>query len=104
MNEQGNTTEDKRAELNKTILGLADSAIHKYMVEQASLPADSDALDMDRIIKVSNHFSGRVLLDEGKNTANIGLSSGAGGFNVTFIETVAAPAVDDGDDTEEGTA
>ena len=101
MSEIDNKTEDKRAEQNKTILDLADGAIHKYMVSQSEL--DNPLLvDIDRIIKVSNHFAGRVLLDDGKNTANIGLDAGAGGFNVTFIETVAAPAaVDDDVDNEE---
>lgn len=103
MIEQENKTEDKRAKRNKTILDLADGAILKYMAEQSNLPVDSADFDMDRIIKVSNHFAGRVLLDEGKNTANIGLSSGAGGFNVTFIETVAALDAVDDDDTEEDT-
>ena len=101
MIEQDEKKEDKRAELNKTILDLADGAIHKYMVKQASLPADSDALDMDRIIKISKNFAGRVLLDEGKNTANIGLNSGAGGFNVTFIETVAGQSSDDNTDVRD---
>ncbi len=99
MSEIDNKTEDKRADLNKTILDLANDSIHDYMVEQSKLPAV--VRDMDRIIKVSNHFSGRVLLDDGKNTANIGLDGGAGGFNVTFIETVAGTAAVDDDAVNE---
>ena len=101
MSEIDNKTEDKRAEQNKSILDLANDSIEKFMTVQSELPVD--AMDMDRIIKVSNHFSGRVLLDDGKNTANIGLDAGAGGFNVTFIETVAAPAAvdDDNDDNDD---
>ena len=96
MSETDNKTEDKRADLNKMILDAADSTLCKYVVKQSVL--DDPCLDdIDRVIKISNHFSGRVLLDDGKNTANIGLDGGAGGFNVTFIETVAAPAGGDDD-------
>jgi hypothetical protein len=89
MSETDNKTEDKRAVQNKTILDLCNGSLCKYVTRQSMLDAPS-LDDIDRIIKISNHFSGRVLLDDGKNTANLGLDVGAGGFNVTFIETVAA--------------
>jgi len=108
MNETDNKTEDSRADLNKAILDAANKNIVSHLKYQDGLSEDQK--DVDWMFKVSRDFAGRVLLDDGKNTANIGLAGGAGGFNVTFIETVAGTAtvavdsVDDDDlvDTEEG--
>jgi len=99
MNELAKTTEDITAVTNKKILTLADAAVLRFMDEQSGM--DVDDMDMDRIIKISKNYAGRVLLDEGKNTANIGLNSGAGGFNVTFVETVADKSSDDNSDEDD---
>lgn len=103
MTETDNKTEKKDTNLNEEILNDCKLSLRNFTKYQLSIPSIHEDFDVGSLIKICKHFSNLDLLEQGKNTANIGLNSGSGGFNVTFIETVAGTATveDDSNDDDD---
>jgi hypothetical protein len=86
-------TVDKKLEIIEKISALADSLTLEYVTGLASIINDPDADDaqkakayreMDKVLRIAKQYSERVLLAEGKNTANIGVD-GKGGLPFKFV-------------------
>ncbi len=56
--------------------------------------------EMDKILRISKQYSERLLLAEGKNTANIGVD-GKGGLPFKFVINKHYPSAPDADKDEE---
>lgn len=108
MSDNNLTTEEKLQLIRKIsaladgvtlefIKGLSDTINNPDAEESEKLKAFSE---IDKVLRIAKQYSERVLLAEGKNTENIGINGNGGGFNVTFIETVAAPKMDTDDDDD----
>jgi hypothetical protein len=97
------TTE--KLELIRKITALADGVTVTGLSETVSDPeigTDEKRkafAEMDKVLRISKQYSDRVLLAEGKTTANIGVDGkGTLPFKVIFTETVEAPAKPEADD------
>ena len=94
---------DKRFELVRQISELADGVTLEYVKGLSEIIADPEAdakkkakafAEMDKVLRIAKQYSDRVLLAEGKNTANLGL--GGMPFNVVITKTYEAPSSETG--------
>ena len=90
-------TVEKKLELIEKISALADGVTLQYVQGLSDVVCDPDTetaekhkayRQMDKVLRIAKQYSDRVLLAEGKTTANIGID-GKGGlpFKVIFTET-----------------
>ena len=90
-------TTEKKLELIRKISSLADGVTLEYVRGLSDVICDPDTelgekrkayREMDKVLRIAKQYSDRVLLAEGKTTANIGID-GKGGlpFKVIFTET-----------------
>ena len=90
-------TSDKKLELIEQISSLADGVTLEYVQGLSDIICHPDTeldekrkayREMDKVLRIAKQYSDRVLLAEGKTTANIGID-GKGGlpFKVIFTET-----------------
>jgi len=86
-------TPDKKLELIKQISSLADGVTLEYVKGLSEVVCDSDNelddkrkayAEMDKVLRIAKQYSDRVLLAEGKTTANIGID-GKGGLPFKFV-------------------
>ena len=83
--------EKKKLELIEQVSGIADELALGYVekLRKTINAADDEQKsinphEMDRVLRISKQYSERVLLAEGKNTANIGVD-GKGGLPFKFV-------------------
>ena len=90
-------TTEKKLELIEKISALADGVTLEYVQSLSDIICDPETeldekrkayREMDKVLRIAKQYSDRVLLAEGKTTANIGID-GKGGlpFKVIFTET-----------------
>ena len=90
-------TPDKKLEIIEQISSLADGVTLEYVRGLSEVVCNPDTeldekrkayAEMDKVLRIAKQYSDRVLLAEGKTTANIGID-GKGGlpFKVVFTET-----------------
>ena len=100
-------TVEKKLELIEKISALADGVTLEYVAGLSSVVNDPDADEaakrkayhqMDKVLRIAKQYSDRVLLAEGKNTANLGL--GGMPFNVVITKTYEKQTTDDADCTD----
>jgi hypothetical protein len=95
---------EKKLELIRKISGLADGVTLEYVQELSKIVSDPDAsksekmeafVEIDKVLRIAKQYSDRVLLAEGKTTANIGID-GKGGlpFEVIINKTYEKPSAD----------
>ena len=95
--DKANLTTEKKLELIEKISALADGVTLEYVQSLSDIVCDPDTeadekrkayREMDKVLRIAKQYSDRVLLAEGKTTANIGID-GKGGlpFKVIFTET-----------------
>jgi hypothetical protein len=99
---------DKRFELVRQISELADGVTLEYVKGLSDIISDPEAdakkkakafAEMDKVLRIAKQYSDRVLLAEGKNTANLGL--GGMPFNVVITKTYEKQdSVDSGQEPE----
>ena len=86
-------TVEKKLELIQEISEIADGLTLDYVKGLRKTIKDPDADDaqkskafreMDKVLRISKQYSDRVLLAEGKTTANIGID-GKGGLPFKFV-------------------
>ena len=105
---------EQRLKLIREITDLADGLTHNYVtgLSQTINDPEKDAkekrkafVEMDKVLRIAKQYSDRVLLAEGKTTANIGIDGkGTLPFKVIFTETVEAPTEPEAADSVERTA
>lgn len=93
----GNLTTEKKLELIRQITALADGVTLEYVKSLSEVINDPQAeasekrkafSEMDKVLRVAKQYSDRVLLAEGKTTANIGVGgSGSMPFEVIVTKT-----------------
>ena len=102
-------TTDKKLELMQEISEIADEFTLDFVKGLRKTIKDPDADDeqkakafreMDKVLRISKQYSERVLLAEGKNTANIGVD-GKGGLPFKFVINKHYPSAPDADKDEE---
>ena len=86
-------TAEKRLEIIEQISSLADGMTLEYVKELSAIVRDPNSdpkekrkayAEMDKILRISKQYSDRLLLAEGKTTANIGVE-GKGGLPFKFV-------------------
>jgi len=86
-------TPDKKLELIEQISSLADGVTLEYVKGLSEIVCDPDTeleekrkayAEMDKVLRIAKQYSDRVLLAEGKTTANIGID-GKGGLPFKFV-------------------
>ena len=96
-------TADKKFELMEEICEIADGLTLDYVKGLRKTINDADADDehkgkafreMDKVLRIAKQYSERILLAEGKNTANIGID-GKGGLPFKFVINKHYPAKSD---------
>ena len=107
MDNKNLTTE--KLELISKISAIADGITLEYVTALSEKINDPEIeaeekrkafTEMDKVLRVAKQYSDRVLLAEGKTTANIGVDGkGTLPFKVIFTETVEAPAKPEADET-----
>lgn len=99
-----NLTTEKKLEMIRKISALADGVTLEYIKGLSDTIYNQQATDdekqrafaeIDKVLKIAKQYSERVLLAEGKNTANVSLNGGGLPFKVTFVETVESPDIAD---------
>lgn len=106
-----NRTTENKLELIRQITALADGVTLEYVKGLYEVINDPQAeasekrkafAEMDKVLRVAKQYSDRVLLAEGKTTANIGVGGSDGmPFNVVFTKTYAKKADDPEDSKDE---
>jgi len=92
-----NLNTEKKLELIRKISSLADGVTLEYVQGLSDIICDPDTeldekrkayREMDKVLRIAKQYSDRILLAEGKTTANVGID-GKGGlpFKVIFTET-----------------
>lgn len=88
-----NLTTEKKLELIRKISALADGVTLEYVQSLSDIICDPDTeleekqkayRQMDKVLRIAKQYSDRVLLAEGKTTANIGID-GKGGLPFKFV-------------------
>lgn len=92
-----NLNTEKKLELIQKISALADGVTLEYVRGLSEIVCDPDTelddkrkvySEMDKVLRIAKQYSDRVLLAEGKTTANIGIDGkGSLPFKVIFNET-----------------
>ena len=92
---------EKRLKLIRKISALADGITLEYVTGLSETINDPEKdtkekrkafAEMDKVLRISKQYSDRVLLAEGKTTANIGVDGkGTLPFKVIFTETIEKP-------------
>ncbi|MBW8016230.1 MAG: hypothetical protein FVQ82_08590 [Planctomycetes bacterium] len=86
-------TPDKKLEIIEQISSLADGVTLEYVKGLSEIVCNPDTeldekrkayREMDKVLRISKQYSDRVLLAEGKTTANIGIN-GKGGLPFKFV-------------------
>lgn len=93
-------TPQKKLEIIEQISSLADGVTLEYVRGLSEIVCDPDTepdekrkayAEMDKVLRIAKQYSDRVLLAEGKTTANIGLD-GKGGLPFKFVINKHYPA------------
>ncbi len=88
-----NLITEKKMEIIQKISALADGVTLEYVAGLSQIVNDPDAdeaekrkayREMDKVLRIAKQYSDRVLLAEGKTTANIGID-GKGGLPFKFV-------------------
>ncbi|MBW8017949.1 MAG: hypothetical protein FVQ82_17400 [Planctomycetes bacterium] len=86
-------TTEKKLEIIEQISSLADGVTLEYVRGLSEVVCDPDTeldekrkayREMDKVLRIAKQYSDRVLLAEGKTTANIGID-GKGGLPFKFV-------------------
>ena len=86
-------TTEKKLEIIEQISSLADDVTLEYVKGLSEIVCDPDTeldekrkayREMDKVLRIAKQYSDRVLLAEGKTTANIGID-GKGGLPFKFV-------------------
>jgi len=86
-------TPDKKLEILEMITSLADDVTLEYVRGLSEVVCDPDTeldekrkayREMDKVLRISKQYSDRLLLAQGKTTANIGID-GKGGLPFKFV-------------------
>ena len=90
-------TPEKRLEIIEQISSLADGVTLEYIKSLSEILRNPETdlkekrkayAEIDKVLRISKQYSDRVLLAEGKTTANIGIDGkGTLPFKVIFTET-----------------
>jgi len=95
-----NLNTEKKLELIRKISSLADGVTLEYVRGLSEIVCDPDTelsekrkayREMDKVLRIAKQYSDRVLLAEGKTTANIGID-GKGGLPFKFVINKHFPA------------
>ena len=95
-----NLTTEKKLEVIQKISALADGVTLEYVQGLSEIVCNPETdpkekrkayAEMDKVLRISKQYSDRVLLAEGKTTANIGLD-GKGGLPFKFVINKHYPA------------
>ena len=107
MSENLNT--EKKLEILELISSLADGVTLEYVRGLSEVVCDPDTepdekrkayREMDKVLRISKQYSDRVLLAEGKTTANIGID-GKGGLPFKFVINKHYPEAPEKEETED---
>lgn len=100
--------EESYGRLIRRVRGVADKITLEYVESLSQIINDPEAdegakakafAEMDKVLRIAKQYSDRVLLAEGKNTANLGL--GGMPFNVVITKTYEKQdSVDSGQEPE----